>query len=143
MVGMKKQILVWLFSILLALGAAGCDSEEKKDTFSGYGKLVTERDQARRRVAGKRNVVKEGSDRKSDKGSRAGRPPGGTREKKKRSSGDGDRNTKWQYRTSDKKSNNYTSVENVVILSRDRKRVLGSGLVYLDERGRIIGVRIR
>ncbi len=108
--------LILLFAVIL-VPVSGCKNEEKKDGFGGFSRMVKERDDHRNKNAD-RKATRETAPSDKKRAAAAGVKPAG-----------GDRKA--------------STVQRVVILTEEGRRMLGRGIVYLDENGKIIGIRVQ
>lgn len=131
---MKTLIRVILLFAVILVPVSGCKNEEKKDGFNGFSRMVKEREVHRQKAA----------DRKDDRGA--------VKKDRQRSASDGGaRSTaSLDKRRADSSAvkgrggdGKTSTVQRVVILSEEGRRMLGRGIVYLDENGKIIGIRVQ
>ena len=131
---MKKLIRIFLVLSVMLLPVAGCEREEKKAEFKGFSRMVKERHDHRQRMADGEDPVAGGEKRGPEKGAAHS-----TARKRKPSGGKGSGDPVPKARPRKGKT---TSVQKVIILTAEDRRMLGRGIVYLDERGKIIGIRV-
>ena len=131
---MSKLIRIILVVALMSLPVAGCEKEEKKGEFEGFSRMVKERHQQRQRMSDA-DEPGAGGAKKRVKKSRPDSAPVKTKPSvvKRRSPAAGD---------AQGRKGKTTTVQKVLILSEDGRRTLGRGIVYLDEKGKIIGIRV-
>ena len=118
---------------VMALFLAGCEKEDDKKAFQGFSRIVKERHEARqKRGDSDSGQTSGGTDRPAATPEMDLRPAASQKKKAAPSAAAG---AKAQKRKS-------TTVRKVVILSEDGGSLLGRGIVYLDENGKIIGIRV-